>query len=175
MIGVASGPWQTIAESTTPLTQTTFTPRADKPKAKLTMQPLRPEDPKNNPSYPASTRPARPGQPPATLPAYSELTVTYPMSLWSYEVDRPETRIVAVVNGSEVPSEGRRTSGSGTTWDETVAFKAAPEAVQAVRFQARPYEPVVFDNISLRPNVQTAPTVTLKNVGEPLSQPAAKR
>jgi hypothetical protein len=171
VIGVASGPWRTIGETTTPAVQTSFVARPDKPDMKVSFRPIELEPPNEIAAYRAATRRGAG----ATMPVFGKLVVTFPIKLWTDGVDRPDWRIVAVVGGKEVPMQQRSESDSATVTTDVFDVQASPDAIQAIRFQSRPYEPVVFDDVSLRPDARTAPTVTLKAVGEPLSPPPPQK
>jgi RNA polymerase sigma factor (sigma-70 family) len=177
-IGVASGSWTTAAESTTPTMPVNLDVQVDKLQQKMTFRPITLEDPKNNPSYAASTQP---GATATTLPTYAELVMVYSPNVWSNPYN-PQSRTVAVVDGKEIVGETRRAGGLNMVkgipqgaFGEVVAFKTAPEKITAIRWQIRKYEPVVFDNVSLRSGEKTEPKVTLRPVGEPMEEVKPRR
>ena len=173
-LGVASGPWSTASEDTTPTVQTNLDVQVDdKLQQKMTFHPITLEDPKSNPNYAASTQP---GAVSTTLPTYSTMVISYSPNVWG-NAHNPQTRTVAVVDGKEIVGETRSAGGSNYVkgipqgyFGEVVAFRTAPEKITAIRWQIRKYEPVVFENVSLRSGEKTEPKVTLRPVGEPMQE-----
>jgi RNA polymerase sigma factor (sigma-70 family) len=191
-VGVAAGPWTTMAQTTTPLAQTEHTPRPEKPDLKMIFRPAVVEDPKENPSYAATTRPGaattrpgaattRPGAAPTTLPTYTRVDILYAKNPWTYGIDRPDIRVIATTtDGKELVTEHRRSGPvnpieKGREWGDIYAFPTSPEKIASIRWQIRQYEPVVFENVSLRGGIKTEPKVTLKGLGEPLMPPPKRR
>jgi hypothetical protein len=171
-LGIASGPWETVAQSTTPTVQTEHIVRPERKDVKTIFYPAKVEDPKDNPraNAPRAT----------TLPTYTEVEVSSLSGVWTPGYDEPNQRIAAVIHGQEVVGEFRRSgnvnpNGRQPEFRSVYAFCASPEEITAIRLQIRKYEPVVFENISLRRGEKTDPKVTVKTIGEPMGAPPTRR
>jgi RNA polymerase sigma factor (sigma-70 family) len=146
-VGVAAGPWTVAARSDTPSVETVHV-LEDKPDEKITFKAI------------------------AEVSGEAQFTMGYSPQLYTYNVDRPQTRIVAVVGGKDIPSRQLSSGGvPGVTFGELVAFNAPAATITAIRLDTRKYEPVVFENVSLRSGTMTEPKVTLLPLGDPLVTP----
>lgn len=159
-IRVASGPWSSVVESTTPMAVT-----------KHRIKPGNEGEMEFSALVPTDGRAFRAAKPPDKPKKYCQMELRYSIKLWTYGVDHPETRAVAVMaDGKEVVAKGVAAGGiPGAPFGELIEFQVPPEKIVAVKFQKRDYEPVIFQNVSLRPGAHTNPTVSLRPI---VSQPA---